>query len=130
MALSTTEDSNILSGTKLGPAAARPFVWQHLFKEGKAEAMPRTEALAYAAAVCDQHVLPFWPFVCRFYGVRWIVLEGGFGKGANAISVLDSMPECQVCQDVLSTVSNQTTGKVGEWWGLPFVTSRSCAGQV
>lgn len=53
-------ESNTSSDTKLGPTALRPFVWQHLFKEGKDEAMPRTEALAYAAVVCDKHVLPFW----------------------------------------------------------------------
>lgn len=58
------EESNTSSDTKLGPTALRPFVWQHLFKEGKDEAMPRTEAFAYAAAVCDKHVLPFWPCGC------------------------------------------------------------------
>ncbi|CAJ1368205.1 unnamed protein product [Effrenium voratum] len=44
----------------LGPTAMRPFVWHHLFKEGQEEAMPRTEAYAYSAALCDKHVLPFW----------------------------------------------------------------------
>jgi len=54
------QDSTVVKDTKLGPTALRPFVWQHLFKDGKDEAMPRTEAFAYAAAVCDTHVLPFW----------------------------------------------------------------------
>lgn len=54
------KESAVKKETQLGPTALRPFVWQHMFKEGKAQAMSRTEALAYAASVCDQHVIPFW----------------------------------------------------------------------
>lgn len=45
---------------KFGPSALRPFVWHHLFKAGLGEPLPRTEAMAYAAAACDKHALPFW----------------------------------------------------------------------
>ncbi|CAE6922716.1 GIP [Symbiodinium natans] len=54
------EEATYSKETKVGPAALRAFVWDHLFHKGEGEPMSRTEALAYSAAVCDKHVLPFW----------------------------------------------------------------------
>lgn len=52
--------SNFSLEHSLGPVALRPFVWHHLFHQGQGMPVSRTEAMAYSAAVCDKHVLPYW----------------------------------------------------------------------